>query len=383
MGIGSRRRNRTLAIAVALYMATGMLGVAADWRACSEVPTRGCLKEEALQTGAGSLSAKERIDVLIGGGAPLEEGDIEEAKRVGKEAQDLRYLFAVIQFLVAKNNLEAAIGYSLEQTASRQTIAYGYLSSELVKQDQLPRALSLTDRVSGFENKKEIRKRIALTLAEKAPDTAPALLDGPYFTDRESADVHLLIARTYKKSGYTDKASIHFHQALIHNAKSKEQASPTSPWRINVVYPEVVILIRSGAIDQALRRIQELRPVFDTPEAMSHGMYGGYVEIIRAFCDEKHPEHAIQLVKSIQDTVASKKLLSLIARFALSEDQSITMIKLVSEFEPRAVQIAKNYEIRAAAKRGAVGKALQLLSAIENPMERRTLLVAIAQGLPK
>ncbi len=339
--------------------------------------------EEALQTATGSLSGKERIDALVAGGAPLEEGDIEEAKRVAKTAPNLAYLFAVIQFLVANGDIEAAVSYSLEQTAARQAIAFGHLAAQLVKEGHVSRALSLPVRVSDFENRHAIYQQIALTLAEKNPGAAQALLEQQYFSDGDLATIHAAIAQAYRRQGNASRATAHFHYALAHSAKSRGQALPTSPWRINALYPEVVILIQSGNIDQALRRLQELRPAFDTQEAISHGMYSGYISITKAFCDENHPEHAIALAKSIPDPGTSKKLLSLIAAWVVSQDQSPKTIGLVSEFQPRIAEAAKNFEIRAAAKRGDAAAALQLLTAIEKPMERRVLLVAIAQAVPK
>ena len=62
--------KRSLSVIAAVACWTGWAPAAhADWATCQAKPTRACLMEEALRGDSGPLTGKDRLDVLVQGGA--------------------------------------------------------------------------------------------------------------------------------------------------------------------------------------------------------------------------------------------------------------------------------------------------------------------------
>src|SRR5262245_21514111 len=100
------KQSRLLVLAAA----TCWIGCAStadgDWAACQRKPTRACLLEEALSRDGAPLAGKDRLDVLMLGGAILHPeyataADIDEAVRLAKAPGGLNYANLAIQGLVA------------------------------------------------------------------------------------------------------------------------------------------------------------------------------------------------------------------------------------------------------------------------------------------
>ncbi len=83
------KRGGLLALAAATCWIGWGSTVQADWVGCQKKPTRGCLLEEAFRGDSGPLTGKDRLDVMLQGGALahpeyLAAADIAEAQRLAQ-----------------------------------------------------------------------------------------------------------------------------------------------------------------------------------------------------------------------------------------------------------------------------------------------------------
>ncbi|QQO12859.1 hypothetical protein JJB99_25955 [Bradyrhizobium diazoefficiens] len=377
----------------------------ADWASCQTKPTQDCLLEEAFHADNGPLTGKDRIDVLIAGGALAHPdwataADIAEAERLAKATTELTgiyYTMLAIHGLVAANQKQQAIDLVASLPSARQTIPINELVRQLVKAGDPEAALGLPDRMQPpLDPKVVVRTRNDITVATiralaengKTDRALTMIADQKYLTEATTADLQAAVGQAFAKRDEAKLAEGAFDQADKNlEAARRYSVRPAADMQFRLA--SVRVLALRGKVDAVNAALQEMKPSLDaaaSDASVSYERSQGYQRVVAALLDAKQPEAALTLAKSLTPDATKDAAMAAVGVWYASNDRlgdaRAVLSSMSSTPETSArVAVLRNVAIYSA-KGGGVGSALKLVGQIQNSQNRRGTLFAIAHMLP-
>jgi tetratricopeptide (TPR) repeat protein len=395
------------ALAVLFFSAAVGSAVAyADWAACQGKPTRSCVIEEALRGDSGPLTGKERLDVLIGAGAPnhLEYAtatDIKEGQRLAKEPSGTRYLYLAIRGLVAANQVQEAFNLVVSSSdASVRNLAFADLARALVKAGQHDKFLALFAQIVAMTPPIDPNHAIvefvkALADAGKIEEAVATISDvqrnSHSLSDISAADMLMAVAQAYAKRGDTKRADQFFDKAgaAIQTGLQKPPAGGLQQYDpITLRFRGISLSALRGDTAAVKTALQQLPPDSSTPADRVPAVtrMQGQIQLVLALLQKKQFELAIEVAKSI--TYSSQDRDRALAFVALQyatdgriDDTRAMISSLGDETKPKIWAPVRAALAVALAKARNISSALQAAEQIGDPASRRAALFLIAQTL--
>jgi hypothetical protein len=400
-----------LAAIIACWTAGGSTA-GADWVSCQNKPTRDCLLEEAFRGDSGPLTGKDRLEIMIAGGALtypdwVTAADVAEAVRLAQSASkmtgfNLFYAYLAIHGLVAANQKQQAIDLVDSLSGTLQELSIDELVRDLVKAGDLQTALALPNQIQ-LPGDPNIRRGIIAsavkTLAEigKIDQALTLIADQMYFPEAATADMQAAVGLAYAKRGDAKLAQGIFDQAAknleaaqrhaVAAARQHAMALPALDTRLR--FAVIRILALRGEVDAVNAAVALERSSADAVASDARTDYErnqGYQIVVRALLDAKQPEAALNLAKSLIPDAAKETALSAVAFWDAANDRLADARAVYSsmdkEQETARVFVVRNLAIFST-KAGDVASALQFASELKNPSNRRGMLFAIAHTLPQ
>jgi hypothetical protein len=398
-------RCRLLVAASAIGLIACGSTAQADWASCESKPTRDCVLEEALRGDSGPLAGKDRLDVVIQGGALAHPDyatadDVAEAQRLAqaiKNTSAVNYAFLAIHGLVAANQKQQAIDLAASLSGGAQLLAINETVKSLVKADDLETALALPDRMQPPLDPKflpGIRVAVLVTavnaLAEigKTDGALMLMTDQKYLGDAQMADLQMAVAQAFARRGDSKLAEATFDRAQ----KNLDVARPypLTQYVVQLRFASITLLALRGRGDAVKDALQQFEASSDASAAgADYPRSQGYQRVVTALLDAKQRAAAVNVASSIvPDAENTKdKALAIIAVRDATDNRladARAVLSLMGDTQEPYARVAVMRSIAVAcAKAGDVASALQLAGEIKNPLFRRGALFLIAQALPR
>ena len=378
----------------------------ADWAGCQSKPTRACVFEEALRGDSGPLTGKDRLDVLIQGGAlshpdAITAGDVAEAQGLAQAARNITgyyYSLLAIQGLVAANQKQQAIDLVTGFTGALQTLSITELVKDLVKAGDTETALALPDRMQpppdpkarpGIQNAAVVTTARTLAETGKTDQALSFIAAQNYLTDSDRADLQAAVALAFAKKGDTKRAQATFDQAQGSLDSAQRSAAGRRP-ELLLRIASIRLLALRGQGDAAINALQQYRPSIDTvaPDALTdYDRSQGYQRIVAALLEGKQPDAALTLAKSLTPDATKEAAVTAVAIWYANNGRladARTLLSSMPNTQETATRVAilRNVAI-ASAKGGDIASALRLANELHTPLNRRGTLFAIALALPQ
>ncbi len=394
-------RRRLLVLAAATCWIGWAPAVHADWAACQNKPTRGCLLEEAFRGDSGPLAGKDRLDVLMQGGALIHPeyvtaDDAAEAQRAAQTTRNLNYVFLAIEGLVATNQKQQAIELVASFTGGMQLLAITRIVRDLIKAGDAETALALADRMQppiATSMRPDVQHSVVISavriLAEVGKtDLALMLMGDPkQLTDIEMADMHMVLAQAFASRGAADLA-----QGALYRAEMSLEAARRYPTgrvaELRIRFATIKLLALRGRADAVEAALAQLRsdPAASDP-GTAYERSQGYRGLVRALLEAKRFEPALSIAKAITPDATRDTVLADIGAMNAMEGRladARAVLPLLSNGKDAAEESARVVRALAiaSAQAGDVASALRLAGEIRNPSLRRGTLYGIAQVLP-
>ena len=400
--------NRSLfAIAVVACWTSWGPVAHADWATCQAKPTRACLMEEALRGDSGPLTGKDRLDVLVQGGAlahseVITAADVTEAQRLAQASPNiasLYYTYLAIHGLIAAGQKQQAINLTTAVAApgqalslsSLQTLAVNDVATELVKAGDVEAALAVADRVQPPFDPRAValvRQNVviaaikALADAGKTDQALMLLADQKYLTEITVADLQISIGQAFLKRGDSKLAQSSFEQASKNlEAGMRYLVAPNTQVR----FTSIKVLALQGKVDDVNAALAQVPPSNVTGTDYERSQ--GYQRVVAAFLEAKQPEAALAIAKSITPDTSKDAALAGIAIWHATngrpaDARTVQSLMANPPDSPARVAVTRNLAI-ASAKQGDTAAALRLADEVKNPLNHRGTLFAIALALPQ
>ena len=384
----------------------------ADWATCQAKPTRACLFEEALRGDSGPLAGKDRLDVLVQGGALshpeiVTAADLAEAQRLAQSTPNvtsLYYAYLAIHGLIAANQKQQAInligslatpGQTLSLNAV-QTLSITELVQSLVKAGDLETALAVPDRMQPPLDPKArplvhsivaVAATKALAEAGKTDQALMQIADEKYLTEAEVADLQTAVGQAFARRGDGKLAQDSYDRAEKNWEAARHYAAGAS---VQLRFASIRLLALRGQVDAVNAALQEVR---SSPDAAandprtSYERSQGYQRVVAALLEAKQPEAALTLAKSITpDATKDAALAGVAVWYATNgrpaDARAVQSLMTNTPDSAARVAVVRNLAI-ASAKQGDALAALRMAEEIKNPQSRRGALFAIALAMPQ
>jgi hypothetical protein len=395
--MGLNQSGLLLAAIIACWTA-GRSPADADWVSCQNKPTRDCLLEEAFRGDSGPLTGKDRLEIMIAGGAVthpdwVTAADVAEAERLVQSAREvtglnLFYAYIAIHGLVAANQKQQAIDLVDSLSGTLQELSINELVRDLVKAGDLQTALALPNQIQ-LPGDPNIRVGIIASavkaLAEiDKPDQALTLIaDQIYLPEAATADMQTAVGQAYAKRGDAKLAQDIFDQA----ARNVEAARRYNALDMRVRFAAIRILALRGQVDAVNAAVQQERSSTDaTSSNTDYHRSQGQQLVVRALLEAKLPEAALNLAKSLTPDATKQGALGFVAFWYASNDRLADAREVYSSMNSTQetswrAQVVRNIAMFSA-KAGGVASALRLADEFRNPTNRRGALFAIAHMWP-
>jgi hypothetical protein len=398
------KRGGLIALAAAAcWIGWGSTGHA-DWAGCQKKPTRDCLLEEAFRGDNGPLTGKDRLDVLLQGGALvhpeyLTAADIAEAERLARstpsrEVASVYYARLAIQGLVATNQKQQAIDLVASFSGGLQAISINEIVRDLVKADDLETALALPDRMHPpiastmlYSTRNDIVVAAVKALAEigKTDRAQMLMTDQKYPVEYQMADMQIALGQAFAKRGDAKLAQLAFDQAERNlDAARRYNIGPKPALRFR--FESIRVLAFRGQADAVSAALEQIRSATGFSDVSTdYERSQGYQGVGRALLEVRQPEAALSIAKSITPESIKDAVLRDIATWAAMNGRradALAALALLSKGQESARGAVDRALAIAAAKEGDVAPALRLVGEIHDPMNSRGILFAIAQVLP-
>jgi hypothetical protein len=397
------KRGRLLVLAAATCWIGWGSAVHADWASCQKKPTRDCVLEEAFRGNSGPLTGRDRLDVMVRGGALLHPeyltaADIAEAQRLAQSIRDTtgwNYAFLAVHGLVATNQKQQAIDLIASLGSAAQTLAINYVVRDLVKADDLETALALPDRMQPRPDSLHmptVRNTVVIAavkaLAEFGKiDAALLLMVGQkHVTEGEIGDMLTAVGQAFLKRGDAKLAERAFDQAERNLEAARHYTSQRSG-EMQFRFASIRLLALRGQTDAVNAALQELRSATAAADASTdYERSQGYQRVVLAFLEINQPEAALSIAKAITPDARKDAIIAGIAgweaRNGRLADARAVLSSLSSAQETARASITMNLAI-GSAQEGDVASALRFAGELHDPSSRRSALFAVAQLLPR
>jgi hypothetical protein len=392
---------RRVALA-ALVCLAGLGSIArADWASCQRQPTRACLVEEAMRGDAGPLAGKERLDVLMRAGAAaqieyLTAADIDEALRQGKPTPtEYGYASLAIRALVAANRKQEAV--DLVATFRRPFLgaAFAELTSALAKVGDFDTASALAERIGptleasaryDVGDRRFIQAVWSAADVGKIEDALVMMMafkaESPLYAERSVADMEMAIAAAYARRGDAKNAQRWFDLAG-QNLEKVRRNNPAAA--VSVRFAEIALSALRGDLEAVRSGLAQLPPApADRLAASQHAQ--GYQLIVSSLLKAKQLALALEVAKSAPAAFRDQMLFAVNAEAAAEGriDDARAVVALFSEqAAPRTRAAAVRNIAVATAKVGKIPEAIAMATQVGDATDRRAILFAIAQTLPR
>jgi pentatricopeptide repeat protein len=371
----------------------------ADWAACQRKPTRACLLEEALRGEGGPLVGKDRLDVLIQGGAIahpeyVTAADIDEAVRLATTPAGYNYASLAIQGLVAANRTQQAADLVASFPARSATLNLGF--------SQLVRALA---RAGDFETAHAVLDRMVpalepamrgmldharfvqsvRTLAElgRTEDALLVMMTQKDSSGLDVAEMWMTMAQAYLVRGETARARRVLEAAAQILDKDQPYALGTNA-EINRWSLICVSALRGDAV--AVRTaLQQLGPE-PTDQLVIRYRREGHQRLLVSLLKTKQFPLALEVAKAAPDAVRDQELLQVNAENALDgriDDARAVMTLFTEKTGPAYRAGAVRNVALALLKAGKVTEAVDMAAQVSDLTQRKGMLFAMAQALPQ
>ncbi len=405
-------KRSLFAIAAVTFWIGGGLAAKADWATCQAKPTRACLLEEALRGDSGPLTGKERLDVLIQGGAlshsdVITAADTAEAQRLVQSTPTLTslyYAYLAVHGLVAAGQKQQAINLVASFAAPGQTVTLSALQSvtlrdvvtELVKADDVETALAAPDKIQPPLDPKigpELRQTAllatinALAGADKIDHALMLIAGQQHLNEISIATLQTAIGQAYLKRGDSKLAQAAFDQATKNQQLGMRYASGSS---IQARFISIKLLALQGKVDEVNAALDQLRSSDNAAGGNRSNQYElgqGYQGVVAALLEAKKPEAALPIAKAAMPDYSKETSLAQIAIWYATNGRPADARNVLASMtgapdsNPR-LAVARNLAV-AAAKQGDTASAMRSVEEIHNPTSRRGVLFAIALALPQ
>jgi hypothetical protein len=229
----------------------------ADWASCQSTPTRSCLLDEALRSGDGQLTGKERLDVMALTGYRnhpeyLAPADIEEAKQqvMGRQASSpalrWQYFSLATTGLVAADRIQEAYDLMSELDAGWVNSALDEVIRALIKADKL-------DEIPVFgrpvlADPRHVFNTAVKTLADQGNIEQALVLTALHPTGLPDEDTLTWLGVAYAKRG-DGKTAARFYARAQANIEGKKVYSVTDDTAIELRFKQIVLQAVRGDID--------------------------------------------------------------------------------------------------------------------------------------
>ena len=384
----------------------------ADWATCQAKPTRACLFEEALRGDSGPLTGKDRLDVLVQGGALshpeiVTTADAAEAQRLAQATPNvagLYYAYLAIHGLVAAGQKQQAIDLigsfaTPGQTLSIntiQTLSVNELVGGLVKAGDVDTALAIPDRWQPPLDPKalpSVRNNVvtatikALADAGKTDQALMLIADQKHLTEAQIADLQTAVGQAFAKRGDSKLAQNAYDQAEKNLEAARRYAAASG---VQLRFASIRLLALRGQVDAVNAALQQMQSSSDAAAndpRTSYDRSQGYQRVIIALLEAKQPEAALAAAKSITpDTSKDAALVGVANWYAANgrpaDARTVQALLTNTPDSPARVAVTRNLAV-ASAKQGDAAAALRLADEVKNPLNRRGTLFAIALALPQ
>jgi tetratricopeptide (TPR) repeat protein len=382
----------------------------ADWAACQTKPTRVCLMEEALRGDGGPLTGKERLDVLVQGGALshseiITPADTAEAQRLAGATPNLSNLYyasLAVHGLIATNQKQQAINLVASLAAPGQTVSLSALQNwafrevvtELVKAGDVETALAVPDKIQPLGPKvvPELHQTgflavvNALAGADKVDQALMLMAGQKYLNEISIANPQTAIGQAYLKRGDSKLAQSAFDQASKNQEAGMRYSVGSS---VQVRFISIKLLALQGKVDEVNAALAQLRSdnAASSNRSTEYEMGQGYQGVVAALLEAKKPDAALSIAKAATPDTAKETSLAQIAIWYATNgrpaDARNVLASMTSAPDSGArLAVVRNLAI-AAAKQGDAAAALKSADEVHNLPSRRGVLFAVALALPQ
>jgi tetratricopeptide (TPR) repeat protein len=292
--------------------------------------------EEALRGDSGPLTGKERLDVLIQGGAlshseVITAADVAEAQKLAQATPNitsLYYAYVAVHGLIVANQKQQAINLVASFAAPGQTVTLSALQSvtfrdvvtELVKADDVETALAVPDKIQPPLDPKtgpELRQSAviatinALAGADKIDQALMLIAGQQHLNEISIASLQTAIGQAYLKRGDSKLAQAAFDQAVKNQELGMRYAIGSS---IQARFITIKLLALQGKVDEVSAALDQLRSSDNAGNRSSQSDLGqGYQGVVAALLEAKKPDAALPIAKAATPDYSKETLLAQIA----------------------------------------------------------------------
>jgi hypothetical protein len=371
----------------------------ADWAACQRKPTRACLLEEALHGDGGPLAGKDRLDVLIQGGAIAHPeyataADVDEAMRLATTPAGYNYASLAIQALVAANRTQQAADLvaSLPPQGVSLNLGFSQLVRALAKAGDFETAPALLDRIAptlapamrGMLDHARLVQSVRM-LAElgRTEDALLVMMTQKDSSGLDVAEMWMTVAQAYLGRGETARARRVLDAAGQILGKEQPYALGANA-EINRWSSTCLSALRGDA--EAVRTaLQQLGPE-PTDQLMARYRREGHQRLIVSLLKTKQFPLALEVAKAAPDAVRDQELLQVNAENALDgriDDARAVMTLFTEKTGPAYRALGVRNVALALLKAGKAAEAVEMAAQVSDLTQRRGMLFAMAQALPQ
>ncbi|MCK1392660.1 hypothetical protein [Bradyrhizobium sp. 1] len=365
----------------------------ADWASCQSKPTRSCLLDEALRSGDGQLTGKERLDVMVLTGYRnhpeyLAPADIEEAKQqvmdrqASSPALPWQYFSLATTGLVAADRIQEAYDLMSELDARWVNSALDEVIRALIKAGK-PDEIPVFGRPV-LADPRHVFNTAVKTLADQGNIEQALVLTALHPTGLPDEDTLTWLGVAYAKRG-DGKTAARFYARAQANIEGKKVYSVTDDTAIELRFKQIVLQAVRGDIDGVRTALKELPAVSGRSDRAEMNRNVGYQQLVGFLLSLENPAVALEIAKSGPEPYRTLSLMTVAlwdGEHGRSDETRAILPLLGDNVDPKIRGTLQRALAIAAAKSGDIKSAAALASETNDSVRRRAIMFELAQSLP-